>query len=454
MTNESSLSELESLLEIYPGIQYIDAILSDLHGCIRGKRYPIKDAHKIYSSGVQCPETVFLLDFMGDTADPCGRGYSDGDPDGTLRPIRGSTVYVPWASEGRAQVLMQLFTEDGDPGVVDARNIAARVVERFKNMDYKVNLAFELEFYLLDKELTTGGRPQFPRIRRESHRPADTEVYSMQDLDQHSDFLNDVYGACSVQSIPASVVSSEYSPSQFEINLQHVDDPLLAADQCVLLKHVVREVAACHEMRATFMAKPFLDYSGSGTHVHLSLEDQSGENVFCGETKYGSAILKHAIGGLLDSAADMFTFFAPTRNSFRRFVPDMFVPVNKTWGVNNRSVAIRIPAGDASARRLEHRISGADTCPYLVLSAILAGVQYGIENSIDPGEPAPQENVSADVDASIPLNWEQSLAVFEKSLFAQSYLGRDYVDLYCAVKRDELKQYYEYIPDRDFQLFL
>ena len=180
----------------------------------------------------------------------------------------------------------------------------------------------------------------------------------------------------------------------------------------------------------------------------------SGENVFRGDDEYGSSLMKMAIGGLLDSMPDVFTIFAPGRNSFRRFVPDMFVPVNKTWGFNNRSVAIRIPAGPDHARRLEHRVAGAEANPYLVLTAILGGVYHGITNGIDPGEAKSFVNVSGEVDESLPVEWEKSISVFEKSEFAERYFGREYVDIYCAVKRDEVIKYREYITDRDYQFYL
>ena len=164
--------------------------------------------------------------------------------------------------------------------------------------------------------------------------------------------------------------------------------------------------------------------------------------------------MKNAIGGLLDTIPDMFAIFAPGRNSYRRFVPDLYVPVNKTWGYNNRSVTVRIPSGDDAARRLEHRVAGADANPYLVLAALLAGVHHGITNAIDPGPASPAVNVSGQLDDSLPFEWGRALSLLEKSAFAETYFSREYVDVFCSLKRDELRQYNEHVSDQEYLLYL
>ena len=448
-------TEFDNLIDRYPKLEFVDAIIPDLNGYIRGKRFPVKDAHKIYTSGVQFPESAVLLDFYGESSDPCGRGFSDGDPDGTLRPILGTSKYVPWGDGSKAQVLMRFESDDGSLCSVDPRAIAANVMDRFNALGYRANIAFELEFYLIDKDLNRRGRPRLPNWE-ESYGTSggETQVYLLDDLDLHDAFLRKISDACTVQDIPASVITSEYSPSQYEINLNHVADPLLAADQCVLLKRAIKGVASDFGLRATFMPKPFIDYSGNGMHIHLSLEDDAGNNLFSAATPLGSALMKNAIGGLLDTIPDMFAIFAPGRNSYRRFVPDLYVPVNKTWGYNNRSVTVRIPSGDDAARRLEHRVAGADANPYLVLAALLAGVHHGITNAIDPGPASPAVNVSGQLDDSLPFEWGRALSLLEKSAFAETYFSREYVDVFCSLKRDELRQYNEHVSDQEYLLYL
>ncbi len=448
------MSELEAVIARHPEIEFIDAIIPDLNGYVRGKRFPIKDAGKIYTSGVQIPESVVLLDNMGESSDPSGRGFSDGDPDGTMHPIAGTTRYVPWGDGKKAQVLMQLNADDGSPCPVDPRSIASGVVDRFNELCYRSNVAFEIEFYLIAEELDARGHPRFPDAESSGVSGGETQVYLLDDLDRRGDFLRYVSEVCALQDIPASVITSEYSPLQYEINLNHVQDPMQAADQCVLLQRAIKGSASDFGMRATFMPKPFIEYSGSGMHVHLSLENGEGQNVFSGDTKLGNPLMRNAIGGLLETMPDMFAIFAPGRNSYRRFVPDMFVPVNRTWGYNNRSVSIRIPSGDDRARRLEHRVAGADANPYLILAALLGGVHYGITESVDPGDASPGVNVSGDIDETLPLEWGAAISRLQNSAFAETYFSREYIDIYCALRRDELKRYNEYVSEQEFRLYL
>ncbi len=446
--------EFHSLMKMHPQVRYLDVITADSCARIRGKRIPIADAEKVYTSGVQIPESTYLLNVDGSSSDPCGRGFDDGDPDGTLFPIPQRTHIVPWYDIPTAQVLTRLYDDAGNLCGTDPRNVAGRVVDTFNSLGLTANIAFELEFYLADSKLAANGAPRIPNQGSSLAVEDEIQVYSLEDLDERFEFLESVRAACEVQQIPASVMTSEFAPSQYEINLRHVDDPLAAADHCVLLKRVIEESAKKHNMRATFMSKPFKDHAGSGMHVHMSLSDSSGNNVFAGQTSLGSDMLRYAIGGLVQTIPDMLAIFAANINAYRRFVPDIFVPVNPSWGVNNRSLAVRIPGGDDKARRLEHRVSGADANPYLVLAAILAGVHHGIENRIDPGAPSSLVNESGNVDRTWPLNWPDALDRFAESSFARQYLTDEYFKLYYELKRGEMAEFHQKISDREYQWYL
>ncbi len=453
-SNNPALQEFLQLIETHPEIRYLDVMVPDACGQIRGKRIPMREGRKVYETGVQIPESTHLLNVIGNSSDPCGRGFEDGDPDGTLFPIQGTTHSVPWSVKPTAQVLTRLFHDNGQPCWIDPRNQAERVVKIFNSLGYSLKIAFELEFYLISPKLSPANRPQVLQAVESGASDDDIEVYSFADLDKRMEFLDEVYRACELQKIPVSVMTSEYAPSQYEINLRHIDDPLVAADYCILLRRVVEELAKKHDMRATFMSKPFNQHAGSGMHVHLSLFDHTGANVFNGESELSSPLLRHATGGLLETTPDMFSIYVANHNAYRRFVPDNFVPVNPTWGLNNRSVAIRVPAGDAKSRRLEHRVSGADANPYLVLAAILAGVHYGIEQQVDPGEPSNLTNASATVDPDWPIRWDRALERFKDSEFAKKYLTPEYVELFYELKKGEMEEFYEKITDREYDWYL
>ncbi len=454
MERELALNDFEELVKKHPDLQYIDAIFFDNCGHARGKRFTREEGEKVYTQGMQIPESCFLLNVDGDSSDPCGRGMEDGDPDGTLFPIPGTTAIVPWRMEKSGQVLTRMFSDDGTPCLVDPRNVASMVVNQFNTLGFIAEIAFELEFYLLDQKLDWRGRPQMPLSHRTGARGDEFQVYSMEDLDEQMEFMNNVNEYCKEQRIPASVLVSEYSPSQYEINLRHVDDPLSAADHCMLLRRVIQAVAKTQGMRATFMSKPFTDLSGSGMHVHLSLKNKMGENVFVGDSPLGNSLLRHVVGGLLHSMGDMIAIFAPHENAYRRFVPESYVPLTRSWGANNRSVAVRIPAGEEGSRRLEHRIAGADANPYLVLAAILAGVHYGLEHSVDPGPPAIGTNAVMEIDPSLPFDWSSAIDRLRNSEFAADYLSSNYVELFCELKSGEREKFGQYITDREYNWYL
>ena len=265
--------------------------------------------------------------------------------------------------------------------------------------------------------------------------------------------LDEVAKACTAQGIPVGATIAEYAPGQYEINLHHVDDPLLAVDHCVLFKRALKAVAQRHGLRASFMAKPYLDQAGSGLHMHLSLLDKSGRNVFDGGAAPASAALEHAVGGVLDLLPESMAFLAPNVNSFRRFQPNLFVPIRRTWGYENRSAALRIPLGKGAARRIEHRVAGADANPYLALATLLAGVHHGLTNKIAP--PAAFEgNAGFAPDEDLPFRPRPALARLVESEVLADYFGREYPGLYAACKTAELDAFENHIDAREYAWYL
>ena len=446
-------AEFKAFKAAHPETRYVDAILTDLCGIVRGKRYPMAEAEKLFTGGLQLCESVFLLDVTGANTDPAGRGFTDGDPDGTLVPIPGTLVPVPWAEEPRGQVLMTMTTPEGAPSPIDPRNVAIRVLERFKDLGLTPVVAFELEFYLLDPARDAAGLPQPPISPETGRRESSLQVYGIHEIDGFAAFLRDVEAAGAAQKVPANIATAEFAPGQYEINLHHVDDALAAADHAALLRHIIRSVARRHGVEASFMSKPFLEQTGNGMHVHISLLDKRGRNVFAAESPLGSETLHHAVGGLMATMAEAMAIFAPNVNAFRRFGPNLFVPVNRSWGANNRSVAFRIPSGPPDSRRIEHRFAGAEANSYLVLAAILAGIHHGISNRLDPG-PASEGNACETVDPDLPLDVPSSLNRLEVAKVLGSYLGSEYLDVYAATKRNEYRDFMNEISLREYAWYL
>jgi glutamine synthetase len=441
------------LLAAHPDIKWVDAIYADLSGVVRGKRYPVADLSKLMSGTMGVPGSVFLLDTAGNSHDPDGYGFADGDPDSPVRADPATLKPVPWAAVPTAQVLLRFYEKDGSPFRFEPRSVAGRALARFAELKLRPVVAFELEFYLVDRERVAAGAPQPPLSPVTGQRDRETQVYAMNDVDAYAAVLQDVFEACADQDIPCGAISSEYAPGQFEINLHHLEDPLLAADHAVMFKRAVKGVARRHGMQATFMAKPYPEEAGSGLHLHISLLDGAGRNVFDGGKKPASAALLHAIGGVLDLMPESMALLCPNVNSFRRFKPNIFTPMRRCWGYENRSVALRVPLGDGAARRIEHRIAGADANPYLVLATLLAGVHHGLANAIDPGPPF-EGNAGASYDPDVPFRPRRALERLQAGGPLTGYIGEDYARVYAACKLAELDSFESEITDREYAWYL
>lgn len=450
---EDARKEFEAFAAAHPEIEYLDAVVVDLCGILRGKRMGIAEAAKIFESGMQIPESVYLMDARGEMTDVFGHGYGDGDPDGTAWPIPGTLSPVWGDTPPRAQILTTLRDEEGVPFSGEPRAALELVLERFTELKLTPVTALELEFYLLDIERDELGRPQPPRCPRTGVRECEPSVYGLDDLDRYRDFLQALNQAAQAQNLPLTATSKEYAPGQFEANLRHQPNARLAADHVVFLKQVVKAAARATGFEATFMAKPYPHRSGSGLHVHVSVLDEAGRNIFDNGTREGSEALRHAIGGLQALLPDSMALLAPNANSYRRFQPDMFAPANRQWGVNNRSAGLRIPIGPTEARRIEHRVAGADANPYLVMAAVLAGIHHGLVSKLDPGPPA-HGNVSREPDPAIALTLDDALNRLFQAKMLASYMGPEMISLYRETKRIEAVRFRKIISAAEYDWYL
>ena len=201
------------------------------------------------------------------------------------------------------------------------------------------------------------------------------------------------------------------------------------------------------------MAKPFGDQAGSGLHLHVSLADEQGNNLYASEDPHGTPLLRHSIGGMMHTLTDSLAIFCPHANSYRRFQASSYAPLAKSWGVNNRTVSFRVPGGPAQSRHIEHRICGADANPYLAAAAILAGIHRGIRENLDPGAPV-EGNGYAQAKELLPTDWLTSLQALEHSVWARDALGQEFLGVYLAVKRAEYRQFMAEVGEQDWRWYL
>jgi glutamine synthetase len=446
--------ELTEFRRRYPHARVVDLIIPDVNGVLRGKRVEIDALEKVFTDGVNLPGSVFGADITGDTAEETGLGFDIGDADQICHVVPGSLVGVPWHPQPMGQLLLSMYDLQGRPYFADPQHVLAGVLERFKrDLGLTPVVAVEMEFYLIDRERIALGAPQPPISPVTGERERKTQVYGMAEIDDYSAFLGEVSDACEEQGIPADTAVAEYAPGQYEINLHYTPDALSACAHAILLKRVIKQVASRHGMDATFMAKPYDDRAGSGTHVHVSLVDDAGRNVLAGADEYGSETLRHAIGGLMATMVESVALFAPNANSYRRFRRDSFVPLCPAWAFNNRTTALRIPAGADHGRRVEHRVAGADVNPYLLTAAVLAGIHHGLSQRIDPGEPV-QGNAYAQLEPCLPTTWGEALAALESAEIIPQYLGEDFLRVYLANKYSERERFSYHVSPLEHEWYL
>ncbi len=444
--------EDDATLDLIVGCEQIDLILPDMNGLLRGKRVTRDALDKVYQNGVCLPMSLIGTDVTGNTVEETGLGYDIGDEDRICRPIPGTLRPIPWQGKPMAQCLIQM--EDGQGGLFEAnpREVLKRVVDRYKARGLTPVVAVELEFYLLDAELTIDGRPQTSINPATGRRNTTTQVYSMEDLNDYQGFTDAINDACRKQRIPADTAVAEYAPGQFEINLKHRSDAVQACDDAVMLKRAIKAVASKQGLLASFMAKPFADQAGSGTHIHVSVLDKNGNNIFACTPEAPAATLKHAVAGLQRTSTDCMLMFAPHANSYRRFVLNAFVPLNDCWGFNNRTVAMRIPHSDPANIRIEHRIAGADANPYLVTAAVLAGMLEGLEHGGDPG-PAIVGNAYEQTEMR-ELFWRDTLRDFMDSDFVANTFGEKFRHVFGQQKLKELRSFQREVTTLEIDWYL
>ena len=336
-------------LKRHPQVRCVDLLLADLMGIPRGKRVTAAELEGVHGSGLLLPGSMFALDVLGGTVQSTGLGFDEGDADRVCLPIAGTLVPVPWLGADIAQMQVSMYEHDRTPFHGDPRHVLESVVARFTALGLKPVMAVELEFYLVDRERTTAGLAQPPRQPLTGRRELKTQINSMQELDEYSAVLGAIAAAAREQELPVGTVLAEYGPGQFEVNLHHVADPLLACDHAIRLKRLVKGVALQHGMEATFMPKPYRDHAGSGAHLHVSVLDAQGRNIFAAEDPAGSEQLRHAIGGLAATMNDAIAICAPTANSYRRFQPE--APADRRLDGHRSTARRRLPRRGRRGRR-------------------------------------------------------------------------------------------------------
>jgi glutamine synthetase len=445
-------AEARAFLAAHPRIEFFELIFTGMSGVPRGKRLRRSEIAAVYENGRFLPGSILVCDITGQDCEATGLVWADGDADRVAWPASGTLTPSPWLGDDVAQVITSLHELDGTPNDLDPRHVLRTVIDRFAADGLTPVVACEIEYYLVDGRRTPAGGIELAAAGPGGERPSLHGVYGLRELEDVGGYLRALWAAADVQKVPLEGAISEYAPGQLELTLHHGPDALRAADEAVMYKRIAKGVAAACGCEATFMAKPFAERSGSGLHLHVSVNDAAGRNIFASEDPAGAPPLRHAVGGLMAGLADGMAIFAPNANSYRRFRANSYAPVAPTWGVNNRTVSLRVPAGPPSGRHIEHRVAGADANPYLALAALLAGVHHGLTRKLDPGPPVVGDGYAyaATSGQRLPANWFAATDAFAGSAMMRDYLGARFVEMFTTVKRTEQDRFFAEVPPLDY----
>jgi len=452
--SQQEQASLAAFLAAHPEVDGVEAFVFDVAGAAKGKWLARDKALSVDAKGLPIPLSVFAQDAWGCDVMAAGLAFGTGDPDGLGYPVAGRFAKVPWLDGHVAQAFLTLRDGAGAPAAADPRGALAAIVARYAARGLTPVVAVELEFYLYRLE---DGVPVPPDGARAAGRRRN-DTLSTSALATHQRLIDAIMVAARAIGIPADGVISEAGPGQFELNTLHRADALAMADDAMLMRRIVRGLAHKHGFGATFMAKPYGDASGSGMHIHASVNDASGANVLADATSGApAATLFHAVAGLVSAMPETMLAFAPNANSFRRFRPDAHAPVSAGWGHDDRSAAIRVidgskAGGGAKATRIEHRISGADANAYLALGAMLGAMLQGIEAGVMP--PPPQDPREPGAGARLPVEWGAAIDRFAASDKAAAIFGSSLRDIVVACKRQDRAAFLSHIDRFEYDTYL
>ena len=426
-------------------IEDVEAFVPDMAGSARGKVVP---ADKFGGGQMKMPEAIFAQTISGDYV---ANEHNVEDRDMLLVPDSTTLRPVPWAVDPAASVFLDCYHSDGSPVEASPRGVLRSVLGKYEAQGWVPVVAPEVEFYLLNAHSDPNAEAEPPEGRLGRTEGA-RQPYSIDTMNDFEPFINDLYKYCEEQGIRIDTLSQEMGPAQFEINFLH-GNPIELADQVFLFKRTVREAAIEHEMHATFLAKPMAEEAGSALHIHQSIVDKSGQNIFSTKKGEPSELFYAYLGGLQRYMPDAMLLFAPYVNSYRRFLNPWSSPVNLAWAIDNRTVGLRVPDSDPDNRRIENRLAGSDVNPYLAIAGTLACGYLGMMEGSKPSEPT--EGSAYGEDFSLHRHIYVATDALRESNAMRSMLGETFVDLYCNLKDDEYKEFQEIITpwEREILMF-
>ena len=438
-------------------ITEVECLVPDLGGIARGKILPTKkfiqglenDSHRL-------PQSVFIQTISGGYATEDEElpvdVYNPTDIDVILRPDFNTIRSVPWYEDPTAQVICDAVNLNGTHVINSSRSVLKKILKLFDELGYQPIVSPEVEFYLVKPNPDSDYPLEVP-IGQSGREETGKQAFGIDAVNEFDNLFEDVYNFCENQNIEIDTINHESGSAQMEINFQH-GDPLELADQVFLFKRTLRQAAIKHKLYATFMAKPMENQPGSSLHLHQSLiTKKNKKNVFFSKTGTISNLMKNYIAGLQTYTPNLMPIHAPNINSYRRLFATWDAPRNTNWGLGNRSCGFRIPSNEEHSMRIENRISGADTNPYLVFAANLAAGYLGIKNKLKP-TPETKKSVFGKDKSSLPKNVEEAILLFENDEHINEVFNQKFIRTIAAIRRVENQAYLKVVSSWEREYLL
>jgi glutamine synthetase len=420
-------------------VRTVECMFADTWGIPRGKRLSTK--HFLSSArgrGFAMANVVYTWDMHSTIFPTAFVNDETGYPDMHVKPDLSTLRIAGWR-EGTAYCFCDTIDPQTDDAIpFDGRAILGRAVARMQGVGFEPVAATEVEFHLLNADWT----PFYTGVH----------CYSMQKGAEVEPVVSEIQRVLEASGILVESWNVEYGPAQVEVNLDH-GPPVEVGDAHVVLKYVVKQVAAARGLRATFMPKPYISEAGNGLHIHQSLLGADGQNAFA-ESDDGpplhSKLMRRYLSGLLAHQLELQPINCPTINAYKRVEDYSFAPTQVSWGLDHRLVAVRTVVDEGPATRLECRWGSAEANPYYVLAGCIAAGADGIEHE---HEVPPMVSGDPHIDASLtrlPTNLYEALPAFERSAFVREVFGEVFVDVYLDMLRHELQQLERHVTDWEF----
>jgi len=424
----------------------------DVDGLLRGKYVSVDKFLGISEKGLGFCDVIFGWD-IGDVLYDNARPGPDAGayPDVKAKVDLTTMRVTPWEPD-TATFLIDFFTTDGEPHPACVRNLLKSVVARARDQGLSAKFAAEFEFWLFTES------PQSLREKKWAGlQPLTPGMfgYSWLRAGQQREIVHDLIDTLRAFDIEIEGLHTETGPGVYEAALRY-DDVLKAADKAALFKTSVKQVAFHHNLTASFMAKWNAQLPGASGHLHQSLWNAGGDtNVFFdAKAPHGlSEKARHYLGGQLALMPELTALVSPTVNSYKRYVPGVWAPLNASWGIENRTCALRAISAGKAGTRIEFRQTAADINPYVAMAANLAAGLWGIEQAVEPPPPVAGNAEAVTGLAPLPRTLRSANEALARSEVARQILGETFIDHYVRTRDWEVRQYEKAVTDWELERY-